>query len=523
MSKISRRALLGASTAAAASMGFPRLNHDFLFNSAYAASADKPMVFLAAEALTGNWDPTTHTNLGQLILESFVFGYLTRCPMRPDNPDQLDFELATAVNSIDKFTLEFKLREGVKFHNGEPFTAEDVKATYEYGCMPDRPAQWYPGQVEVEVVDPLTVRMKTEKFGYPAALYYYLSSFLPIMSAKDVADKKLLASRPNGTGAFKFVEQNGDSTILTANENFFAGKPKIPGVTYKFVGDTTTRALALMAGEADIIERLEQEQVDTIAKDPKFVINKAVSVENKYLWFRCSKPPFNDERVRQAAAHAIDRSVLLDILGISGTHCAAHISPVKFGYTEVPDFPEYNPEKCQELLAAAGFPKGEGLPELEYFTSVGFYPKTKEYGEAITQMLQEQGFPVKLTVLEVAAWGNVLYDKPGGGEGHMIDCGWCTGSPEPDLVLRTHFHSSSKRITGIVDPDIDASLDRERNAASTEERKKILQTDTLPLLAQKVPSLPLFTSVFLHAMTKDLQGIYIYPNGMQDVSKATLG
>jgi peptide/nickel transport system substrate-binding protein len=105
----------------------------------------------------------------------------------------------------------------------------------------------------------------------------------------------------------------------------------------------------------------------------------------------------------------------------------------------------------------------------------------------------------------------------------MIDCGWCTGSPEPDLILRTHFHSSSKRITGIVDPEIDASLDRERNAASTEERKNILQTDTLPLLAKKVPSLPLFTSVFLHAMTKDLQGIYVYPNGMQDVNKATLG
>ena len=159
MSKISRRALLGGTTAVAASMGFPRLNHDFLFNSAYAATADRPMVFLAAEALTGNWDPTTHTNLGQLIFESFVFGYLTRCPMRPENPDQLDFELATSVTSIDKFTLEFKLREGVKFHNGEPFTAEDVKATYEYGCMPDRPAQWYPGQVEVEVVDPLTVRI----------------------------------------------------------------------------------------------------------------------------------------------------------------------------------------------------------------------------------------------------------------------------------------------------------------------------------------------------------------------------
>jgi peptide/nickel transport system substrate-binding protein len=309
---------------------------------------------------------------------------------------------------------------------------------------------------------------------------------------------------------------------MVANPDFFMGKTKIPGVTYKFVGDTTTRTLALLSGEADIIERLEQEQVETIAAKPEFVINKAISVENKYLWFRCSKPPFNDVRLRQAAAHAIDRKAILEIVGMSGYSSQAHISPVKFGYADVPNFPQYDPAKCQELLAAAGFPKGAGLPPLEYYTSVGFYPKTKEYGEAITEMLQEQGFPVKLTVLEVAAWGNLLYDRPGGGAGHMIDCGWCTGSPEPDLVLRTHFHSSSKRITGIVDPELDAALDKERNAGSTAERKKILQTETLPLLAEKVPSLPLFTSVFIHAMNKKLEGIYIYPNGMQDVNKATL-
>ena len=66
----------------------------------------------------------------------------------------------------------------------------------------------------------------------------------------------------------------------------------------------------------------------------------------------------------------------------------AHISPVKFGYVEVPDYPEYDPDKAQKLLAEAGFPKGEGLPELTYYTSVGFYPKTKEYAELITGMLE---------------------------------------------------------------------------------------------------------------------------------------
>src|SRR3569833_1924915 len=79
-----------------------------------------------------------------------------------------------------------------------------------------------------------------------------------------------------------------------------------------------------------------------------------------------------------------------------------------------------------------------------------------------------------------------------------------------DLGLRTHFHSPSKRITGIVDKDIDAVLDKERNATTIEERKKILQTETLPMIAKKAPALALFTSVFIHAFSKKLDGLYIY-------------
>lgn len=518
---INRRQLLQGAAFTAAAAGVGRINPDFLFTSAHAAEG-RTLRFLGAEALTGNWDPTTHTNLGQLIVEGYVFGYLTRAPMKPDNPEELIYELATSLTPIDEYTLEVKLREGIKFHDGTPFTSADVKATYEYGCQPDRPAQWYPGQVKVDVVDSLTCRLNTKEYGYPATLFVYLSSFLPIMAAKDIANKAQLSARMNGTGPMKFVEQKGDSTILAANTDFYLGAPKIPGLEYRFVGDTTTRTLSLLNGEADMIERLEAEQVETIAKDARFVISKALSVENKYLFFRCSKPPFDNPLVRQAACHAIDRASILEILGVSGAPCKAHISPVKFGYTEVADYPEYDPEKCQALLKEAGFPNGEGLPELTYYTSVGFYPKTKEYAELITGMLQEQGFKVNLQTLEVAAWGNLLYDKPGGGEGNMIDCGWCTGSPEPDLVLRTHFHSSSKRITGIVDAELDAVLDKERNAKSVDERRKILQEETLPTIARKAPALALFSSVFIHAYTKGLEGLYIYPNGMQDVTKATL-
>ncbi|MBY5760240.1 ABC transporter substrate-binding protein [Rhizobium leguminosarum] len=519
--EFNRRSLLKSSALAGIALGMPVLNPSFFVNPANAAEG-KALNFLSAENLTGNWDPSSHTTLAQINIESFVFGYLTRAPMRPDNPDELVMELATEMKLIDEHTLEFKLREGVTFHDGKPFTAEDVKATFEYASQTDRPAAWYPGPCQVEVVSDYVAHVKTDKSGYPASLFWFLSAFLPIMSAKDVADPKTLSARPNGTGGFKFVKQDGNTTVLEAFDGFYLGKPKIPGINFSFVGDATTRTLALLNGEADLIERLEAEQVQTIEQTGGFQLHKAVSVENKYLWFRCSKPPFNDVRLRQAAAHAIDRSVIVDVLGVSGHASNAWISPVKFGYVDTPNYPKFDPDECQRLLAEAGFPKGEGLPELEYITSVGFYPKTKEYGEVITAMLQEQGFPVKLNVMEVAAWNDRLYDRPGGGPGHMIDCGWSTGSPEPDLVLRTHFHSSSKRICGIEDKDIDAVLDKERNTLDPAARKAVIQKEVMPMLADKVPSLSLFTSVFIHAMRDGLKDMYFYPNGMMDANKSTL-
>lgn len=519
--EISRRSFLKSSALAGVAASLPVLNTAFLVDPANAA-AGKALNFLSAENLTGNWDPSSHTTLAQINLESFVFGYLTRAPMRPDKPDELVMELATDMKLVDEHTIEFTLRKGVTFHDGKPFGAEDVKATFEYASQPDRPAAWYPGPCEVEIVSDNVVHVKTDKANYPASLFWFLSSFLPIMSAADIKDKKVLSSRPNGTGAFKFVKQDGNTTVLAAFDDFHLGKPTIPGINFSFVGDATTRTLALLNGEADLVERLEAEQVATIEAAGSFKFNKAISVENKYLWFRCSKPPFNDWRLRRAVTHAIDRSVIDEILGVSGHPSNCFVSPVKFGYVDIPNYPKFDPDQCQKFLADAGFPKGQGLPELEYITSAGFYPKTKEYGEVITQMLQEQGFQVKLNVMEVAAWNDALYDRPGGGPGHMIDCGWCTGSPEPDLVLRTHFYSTTHRICGIVDKELDAVLDKERNTLEPEKRKEVIQKEVMPMLADKVPALSLFTSVFIHAMRNGLNDMFFYPNGMMDAHKATL-
>lgn len=483
------------------------------------------MVFASAEPVTGNWDPTSHTTLAQINLEGFVFGQLFRTPMRPENPDEIVFELANSQEVIDLYTIEYKLRDGVTFHNGEPFSAEDVKATFEYASQATRPAAWYPGPCEVEVVDRLTARVHTKAGGYPAAALYFLAGFLPIMSKSDIADPTTLQERPNGTGPFQFVEQRGNTTVLKAFDGFMRGRPLLEEVHFAYVGDATTRVLALMSGEVDVIERLEPEQHETLSGEQGVALSRTISTENKYLHFRCNKPPFDNPLVRMAAAHAIDRDLVTEILGVAGHASSNYISPVKFGYTDLQNYPAYDPARCQELLAQAGYPNGQGLPPLEYLTSDGFYPKTKEYGEVITALMQEQGFQVELTVMETAAWLERIYQREGQEPyGHMVDVGWSTGSPEPDLVLRSMFHSSAGPrgglINGIADPDIDAALDQQQAEPDPEKRRALIQTVATPKLAELVPSLSLFTSVLLHGRRSSLEGLYFYPNGPIDAVTA---
>ena len=410
MHALSRRRLLAATTGTTASLVMPA---PFIRHAS--AAARDTLVFASAEPVTGSWDPTSHTSLGQINFEGFVFGQLFRTPLHPKDPTEIVWELATGQTLIDPYTLEYKLRDGVTFHNGAAFSSEDVKATMEYATDPGRPASaLYPGPCEVEVVDRLTARLHTKEFGYPASAFQFTGGFMAILSRDDVRSPATLAQHLNGTGPFRFVEQNGNTSHLAAFDNYFKGRPRLAQVQLTYVADATTRVLGLQSGSIDVLQRLEPEQYDTLAKDARVTTAHTLSTENKYLHFRCNKPPFDNPMVRLAACHAIDRSQILELMGAAGSASGSYISPLKFGYEKVPNYPEFDAGVCQDLLAKAGFSKAQGLPEIEYITSNGFYPKTKEYGELITSMMQDQGFNVKLTVMETAAWGDRLYQRAEG-------------------------------------------------------------------------------------------------------------
>lgn len=485
------------------------------------AQGSKPLVYLQTEPLTSSWDVSSHTSLSQIYFEHHVFSKLIQTPMRPGNPEEIVPDLAVSQKVLDaEKAIEYTLRDDVFFHDGKKFGPEDVKATFEYASDPKRPAgSWYPGQAEVEIVDSRTVRVRGAEGAYPGSLFLFLAGFLPIMSADDIKNNAI-GERPNGTGYFKFGKRDGQTTTLTANEKYYGGAPSIAEHHMTYVGDPNTRLLSLLNGEADIIEGLEAEQYETLQKED-VTLTRTISTANKFLHFR-KRAPFDDVRLRHAAAHAINRDDLLELMGAAGHRSVGQISPAKFGYTDdIPGSPEYDPERCQALLAEAGFPNGEGLPEIEYLVSVGLYPKSKELGELITAQLQEQGFPVKLTVMEVAAWLERVFDKTSPAAPQLADTGWLTGSPEPNLVFRPMWHSSGGLFTNITSPEIDALIDKQQNITDRDARRKSIQTELMPALAKELPTLGLLTFVLLHANNKALQGMYIYPNGIMDLSKAT--
>jgi len=149
-------------------------------------------------------------------------------------------------------------------------------------------------------------------------------------------------------------------------------------------------------------------------------------------------------------------------------------------------------------------------------TPVGFYPKTKEYGEYIVQTLQAVGVPVKLVPLETAAWAESLYAH---NAGDLIFCGWAPGTPEPDAVLRQMFYSTG-RINAIEDPVIDAVLDKERGIMDLEERKNILHNDVNKVLLEQMPSVPILVSELVMAFSTKLTGWKVLHTGSFYVNKA---
>ncbi|MEM1382187.1 MAG: ABC transporter substrate-binding protein [Pseudomonadota bacterium] len=422
------------------------------------------------------------------------------------NPETFAYEpnLATAWEYVDDTTLDLTLREGVTFHNGEPFDADDVVYTLnwvadpENGVKTQRNVSWIEG---AEKLGDFKVRLKM-KAPFPAALEY-LSGPVVMYPNEYYAEAgpEGMGVKPVGTGPYKVTEvEPGRRFVFELNENYYdgspKGKPSIGKLVVRTIQDSNTRLAELLSGGLDWIWRVPVDQAERLASRDQFSLVNAASMRIGYIYMdaagRTGENPFQNKLVRQAVAHAINRQGIVDAL-LKGESEVVHSAcfPTQVGCTQDVTKYEYNPEKAKELMAEAGYADGFTMKFSAY--------RERPFAEAMISNLNAIGITTEFEYLKYAA----LRDKIRAGEVPMGFMTWGSYSINDVSAITSNFfklssddYAQDEEVRDLLekgDTNIDTSV---REAAYSAALSKI---------ADEAYWLPLFSYNIWYAFTKDLE------------------
>lgn len=325
------------------------------------------------------------------------------------NPKSFEYEplLATSWKLVDDLTWEFKLREGVTFHDGSPLTAEDVAFTLNYWADPAHGARSQ-GSVSwierAEVVDDLTVRL-ISKTPFPAAMEFVAAS-LPIYPSDyfQSVGPEAFGRKPVGAGPYKLESNDGGTIKLVAHEGYYQGgakrTPSITTVNWRIIPDTATRIAEVIGGGVDWVWNVPSDQVEQLEVVPTLDVALASTMRISMVALdaagRTGDTPLKDVRVRQAINHAIDRKTIVDnLVGGDGELLNAPCHPKQLGCDQSAAVVyDYNPEKAKALLAEAGFANGVSL-------KIGSY-RDRARAEAVQAYLAAVGIKAELEMLQAS-------------------------------------------------------------------------------------------------------------------------
>lgn len=450
-------------------------------------SAQELRVGFSADALT--LDPANHRKREtETIIRNMHDGLLTRTPDMKLAP-----ELAESWEQVDGTTYEFRLREGVTFHDGTPLTAEDVKYTFDRltveGFMDGQtsPRKSLLGPLEsVEVKDENTVVFKLSE---PWPIFPAMLPFQEVVS-KSFVEKvghQGMATQVNGAGPFKLADwRKGDSVIMERYDGYYGGATDIPPVDkacverviFRVMPESASRVAALLAGDVHIINELPAHAMKQVENNPDTEVMTVNGTRSFFVALNNTKPPFDDARVRQAANHALNKQLIIDrILNGTATPLNGVLSPDAFGHNpELPEY-EYDVEKAKALLAEAGHPDGIDV-------TLDVEGAFKDQAEAIASLLTKAGIRTKVQVGEAS----ILKEKWAGGgekEGDMWMTSWGNGSLDPVGIFNPTLQTGGRgNYSGYSNPEVDrllqqasVELDRAKRAEMYRQAQVIVNRD----------------------------------------------
>jgi peptide/nickel transport system substrate-binding protein len=312
--------------------------------------------------------------------------------------------------SPDQRTYEFKLREGLKFHNGDPFTAEDVKFSFHRA----KGAKILQEKVrEVAIVSPYRIRFHLHE-PFPDFMTFYGTL---ATSAAWIAPKKYMEQvgvdgfkkQPVGLGPYKFVSHTpGVELVMEAFEGYWRKMPSVKRLVYKSVPEAATRLAMLKRGEVDVAYLLDGPMAEEVKRDPSLKLAFSGAIGTFYLDFLEQwdpKSPWHDRRVRLAASLAIDRRTLNQAETLGASRLNGNVIPRSFEFA-IPIEPHpYDPARARQLLAEAGYPNGFDAGDVHP------WPPYLSMGEAVANYFGAVGIKSRVRILERAAFYSTLASK----------------------------------------------------------------------------------------------------------------
>ena len=469
---------------------------------------NRQALVVAIESSPTNLDPRLATDANSLRIIQLIFNGL----MGYDADMRLKPELAEGYRIVNDTTYIFTIRRGVRFQHGRELTAHDVKYTVESILDPKLKS---PNFSTFERVKEVKVLGRYEiSFTLKEPFAPFLSALTIGIVPEELAEGPGFSRNPVGTGPFRLKgAPSPDKLILSANEDYFGGKPRLEEIIVKVVPDDTVRVMELMGGSVDLIINAIPPDMLPLLKRRGLEVHLSPGNSYSYLGFNLNDPILRDRRVRSAIAYAIDREVIIRHL-LKGTAQPASgvLPPTSWAYEpDVPSYP-YDPERARALLDEAGYPDPPGpRPRFRLLYKTSQNELRRLIGEAMMAQLNEVGIDVEMRSYE---WGTFFSDIKSGNF-QIYTLTW-VGIADPD-VLYYIFHSENIPPRGAnrgryKNLEVDRLLTEARARLDIKERRE-RYSQVQKILAQDLPYVSLWYGINVAAATRRVKGFHLNAAG----------
>ena len=406
----------------------------------------------------------------------------------------------------------FHLHEGVKFHNGDTMTADDVVFSLERARNNPKSAATMEGVDVIEAVDDLTVRLTTTEPFAPLLLNLGHTQ-TSILNKKYVEEAEAAGKsygtdvEPVGTGVMKYKEYApNDHFTAVRFDDYFKGATRTTSVTRRVIPEASSLTIALENGEIDYIDSLNSIDIDRIKENPNLKTVEMVSANIAYLGFNTTKEPFDDPLVRRALQYASNKEAIVEVLYEGyGIPCTSVFPTIGVAFNDELDMYTYDIDKAKELLVKAGHADGFSF-EITVSSDI-----RSRAAQLLQQDFAQIGVTVDINQMEFGAMLDYLSGK--NHEGWIMSWG---GATNPNMTLTNNFHTESGGATGnrmwYSNPEVDRLIEEARAEMDADKRNEMYK-EVQAILMEDSPWVPLLQQTYVAGMAAGTDGMIMYKTG----------